>query len=90
MKRDPDFTRDLLLRIEGGQSVFETADRDEAAILHRQSELSREEAERLRGHLDSLEQDRLIEIEFKSLAHAYSVRGLTSKGRALLDTMRSP
>ena len=33
MKRDMDLIRDILLRIEGGQRMFETLSSDEARLL---------------------------------------------------------
>lgn len=89
MKRDQDFIRDILLKIEGGQGVFETCSREAAEILRISSELSREEAEKLSGHLDLLEDDGLIKIESRGAAGVYLIKGLTSKGHSYLHSIRA-
>jgi Hypothetical protein (DUF2513) len=65
LKRDMDYIRELLLRIEAGETVFETLSSEDAAILRAspQKPMSQEEADKLRGHLDLMQQAGLIEIE---------------------------
>jgi hypothetical protein len=64
MKRDMDLIRDILLKIEAGQEVFAPISSTVACAMGYSNEtpLSKEEAEKLRGHLDLLEQEGLIEI----------------------------
>jgi hypothetical protein len=49
---------------------------------------SQEAADKLRGHLDLMDKEDLIEIEHSSLANAFVVKGLTPKGRNFLDSIR--
>jgi len=92
MKRDMDFIRELLLKIERGESRFETLSTDDAHILGvtLDAPLSAEESERLIGHLDLLEQANFIEIESKGSAGLYCVKGLTWEGHDFLDSVRDP
>jgi hypothetical protein len=62
MKRDMDLIRDILLKIEGGQRMFETLSSDEARLLEIPVEtpMSREEADKLIYHLDLLGRDGTI------------------------------
>lgn len=92
MKRDMDLIRDILMEIEGGQRVFETTSSDEAAALGIPLETSRsqKEADRLRGHLDLLGQSGFIEIEERTGAASYLIKGLTWQGHDFLDSVRDP
>src|SRR4051812_10195006 len=58
MKRDMDLIRELLLKIESGEKGFKTLSYDEAEMLGSTSEkaLSQEEADKLSGHLNLIEQ----------------------------------
>jgi Hypothetical protein (DUF2513) len=87
MKLNIDFVRDLLLQIEAGQTMFQTASAEVAANLGYEPEkpLSQEDADKLRWHLDWAVERGLIEIEFRSLADAYSVKSLTEPGREFLQ-----
>ncbi len=80
----------MLLEIEGGKTVFETHSSEEASILPGlpQETRSQEAADKPRGHLDLMDKEDLIEIEHSSLANAFVVKGLTPKGRNLIDTIR--
>ena len=90
MERDMDLIRDLLLKIAGGQKMFPTLSSDEASILRitLETPMTREEAEKLKYHLDLLEQRGLIEIEMRS--SGYLVKGLTWQGHDFLDSIRDP
>ncbi len=92
MKRDMDLIRDLLIKIEGGQQTFETMSSEMASILRTSPEtsMSEEEADRLRGHLDLLEQGGFIEIEARAGAGSYWIKGLTWQGHDFLDSVRDP
>ena len=87
MKHDMVFLRDLLLQMEAGRTVFETVSAEVAASLGYVPEkpLSQEEADKLRGHLDLLEEKGLIEIEMRSAAGAYYIKGLTLRGGEFLE-----
>jgi Hypothetical protein (DUF2513) len=86
LKRDMDLIRDILLKIEGGQRLFEPISSDTAAALGTlETPISREEADRLSGHLDLLEKEGFIAIEMRSAAGAYWVKGLTSRGHDFLE-----
>jgi Hypothetical protein (DUF2513) len=92
MKRDMDVIRELLLEIEAGKTVFETLSSEDAAILRAspRKPMSQEEADKLRGHLDLMQQAGLIEIESSSVGRAISVKSLTWKGNDFLDSIRDP
>jgi Hypothetical protein (DUF2513) len=87
MKPDMDFLRDLLLQIEVGPKLFETASAEVAGSLGYVPEkpLTQGEADKLSGHLDWLEEKGLIDIEVRSAAGAYHVKGLTGRGREFLE-----
>ena len=80
MERDEAYLRDLLKRVKAGQSVFLPVSNDDADGFYVQSELSQEEADKLRHHLHLAEQEGLIEVEFRTGHDVCHVRGLTQKG----------
>jgi hypothetical protein len=88
LKRDMDYIRELLLEIEAGKTMFETLSSEDAAILRAspRKPMSQEEADKLRGHLDLMQQAGLIEIESSSVV----VKSLTWKGNDFLDSIRDP
>ena len=90
MTPDVAYIRELLLEIEAGKRVFETLSSDAAAILRVSPAklMTQEEAAKLRGHLELMQREGMIDIEFSSLAGAIVVRGLTGKGHDLLDSGR--
>ena len=90
MKRDLDFIRDLLLKIEGGQKVFETASSEAAEILGftPDTPLDREDADKLSGHINLLEDAGFIEVEARMGGGSIWVKDLTWKGHEYLDTVR--
>ena len=90
MKRDLDFIRDLLLKIEGGQKVFETASSEAAEILGftPDTPLDREDADKLSGHINLLEDAGFIEVEARMGGGSIWVKDLTWKGHEFLDTVR--
>ena len=92
MKRDMDLIRDILLKIEGGQRMFETLSSDEARLLEIPVEtpMSREEADKLIYHLDLLGRDGTIEIEAQLGVGSYLIKGLTRQGHDYLDSIRDP
>lgn len=76
MKRDMDLIRDLLLKIEEGQTSFSTEDDDEAA-------------ERVSEHLRLLNERGLIKGMFL-LDGGVLVSGLEWEGHDFLDAIRDP
>ena len=91
MRRDIDFVRELLLEIEGGKQLFETLDDDAALFLtEKSSGLSKEDASRLEGHLNLLENAEFIEIEMRGSAGVIMVGDITWAGHDFLDAVREP
>ncbi len=92
MKRNLDLVRDLLLKIEAGQRVFETLSSEDAAVLHVAvaQPMSQADADALSDHLDLLENGQLIDIEFRSAGGSVSFKGLTWAGHDFLDSVRDP
>jgi DNA-binding transcriptional ArsR family regulator len=92
MKRDMDLIRDLLLKIEGGQRAFEALSSNVAEMLRvpLKAPMTDDEADRLSGHLDLLEEAGFIEIETQGGGGLYHVRRLTWRGHEYLDTVRDP
>ncbi|MGU9981648.1 DUF2513 domain-containing protein [Phreatobacter sp. HK31-P] len=90
MKRDLDFIRDILLQIEAGRRQFSTISSVRAANLGLPPDetLSEEDALKLREHLHLLEQNGLIEVEFRSLGGQVNVRGLTWQGHDFVDSVK--
>ena len=92
MRRDMDLIRDLLLKIEGGQKVFEILPDDAAEALGVQLEtpMSREEAERLEGHLNLLKNAGYIEVEMRAGDGTIMVGDITWAGHDFIDAVREP
>ena len=92
MKRDMELIREILLSIEAGQKDFDTLSNEHAEVLRIAPEkpLSKEDAVKLEGHLDLLEQAGLIEIQFRSTAGNIVAKGLTWQGHELVDSIRDP
>jgi hypothetical protein len=92
LKRDMDLIRDILMKIEGGQQVFEPISSDMASCLSipLETPMSKEEADQLRGHLDLLDRDGTIEIEARQVGGSYLIKGLTRQGHDYLDRIRDP
>lgn len=91
MKRNMSLVGSLLFEIEAGKSVFEILSSEESAILGVSLDEPRtqDQADKLRGHLDLMQNEGLIEIESRT-AGAIVVRGLTSKGHDALSRLRNP
>ena len=86
-----DLIRELLLKIEDGQNVFETLDDEGAACLgERGTGLSREGAERLKGHLDLLENAGFIKIGMRSGGGTVMVDSIFWNGHDFLNAVREP
>lgn len=85
-ERDMDFIRDLLLRIEGGKTYFETMSAPEADALMADVDdaLSEEDAHRLSYHLGLLEEHGFIVVNAKLLGGAVSLNGMTWAGHDFL------
>lgn len=92
MKRDMDIIRDILLRIEGGQKAFEPISSEIATRLGitLETPLSRDEAERLRGHLELLKRAGFIEIDAVSGPGIYYIGAITWAGHDFIDSVRDP
>lgn len=91
MRRDMDFIRELLLKIEGGQTAFETLDDETAPHLgEAPTGLSREDAQRLEGHLNLLEQANFIEISMRGGGGGIIVDRILWAGHDFLDAVREP
>ncbi len=92
MRRDMDLIRDLLLKIEEGQKIFEVLSDDAAEALGVQIEtpMSREETERLEGHLNLLENAGYIEVEMRAGGGTIIVGDITWAGHDFIDAVREP
>lgn len=92
LKRDMDLIRELLLKIEAGQNMFEPISSNVANCLGIEVEnsMSQEEAEQLAGHLDLLEEGGFIEIEARFGAGSYLIKAITWGGHDFLDSVRDP
>lgn len=90
MKRDMDMIRDLLLKIEGGQTNFETASKEEADMLGIPADdaLSQEDADKLNGHIDLLEDAGFISVEARMGGGSVWIKGLTWNGHEFVETIR--
>jgi len=90
MKRDMDMVRDLLLKVEDGQKVFETASSEEAIILGLEPDtvLSQGDADKLAGHLPLLEEADFIVVEGRMGGGSVLVDRLSWRGHEFLDTIR--
>ena len=85
MKRDMDLIRELLLKIENGQTSFILTS-DTAAALS----LSPAEGGMTEEHLILLKQAGFIEIMSRSLSGHYAIKRLTWEGHDFLDSIRDP
>ena len=93
MKRDMDFIGELLLKIENGQTSFEVIGSSAAAALGTSPDegaMTDEDAQKLEGHLNLLEQAGLIEVMALSLGGHYFIKDLTWDGHDFLDSVRDP
>jgi hypothetical protein len=92
MKRDMDLVRELLLKVEGGVSTFEPIASDVAEILGVTPEvsMSREDADKLRGHLELIEEAGFLEIETRGGGGVYAIKRITWQGYEFLDSVRDP
>lgn len=92
MKRDFDFIRELLLRIEGGEVSFVTLSNEVAQTLGvvPDKPLADGEAEKLEFHLHLLEQAGFIEVRFRNMGGHVILKGLTWQGFDFLDAIRDP
>ena len=89
MKRDLDYIRELLLKIEDGTKVFETIDDETAAHLGMgPTGLSRQDGEKLVEHLGLIEDAGFVEMQRSS--GAIYVQRMTWVGHDFLDSVRDP
>src|SRR5579872_1195199 len=83
MKRDMDFVRDLLLRIEGGEKEFSGKPK-----VYTGQPLT-PEVEKLSEHLRLLKQAGYIDVQAESASGFIMLTGLSWKGHDFLDSVRS-
>jgi hypothetical protein len=90
MKRDMDLIRELLLKIENGQTSFILTSDTAAALSLSPAEggMTAEAAAKL--ELILLEQAGFIEIMSRSLSGHYAIKRLTWEGHDFLDSIRDP
>lgn len=90
LERDMDLIRELLLKMEAGQTHFNTLSSSTARALMIQvdDDVSDEDAQKLAYHLDLLEQAGLVEFGFRSGSGDVLVEALTWKGHDFLDSVR--
>lgn len=88
-ERDMDFIRDLLMRIEGGERIFQPISREAAEILGLPADegMSTVEADKLTYHLALLEEAGLVRFT-KVGGGGWIVEGITWDGHDLLDSIR--
>jgi hypothetical protein len=84
VKRDMDFVRDLLLRIESGEINFEGAPKAFTG------QPLNPEAEKLGEHLRLLKQAGFVDVQAESLTGLIVVSGLSWRGHDFLDSVRDP
>lgn len=86
-----DLIRDLMLKIEQGERSFNVLSEEEAAILGLPTEAAqtREDAAKLRYHLDLLVDGKFIELSDLSGGECF-VRKITWCGHDFLDSIRDP
>jgi hypothetical protein len=84
MKRDMDFVRDLLLRIESGETNFAGAPKAFTG------QPPNPEAEKLGEHQRLLKQAGFVDVHAESLTGLIVVRGLSWRGHEFLDSVRDP
>lgn len=82
MKRDMDFIRDLLFRIENGEKEFV------GAAKAGTGQSSTPEAEKLGEHLRLLKQAGYIDVQAESITGLVILTGLSWKGHDFLDSVR--
>jgi Hypothetical protein (DUF2513) len=92
MKRDMDLIRELLLKIENGQTSFILTSDTAAALSLSPAEggMTAEAAAKLEEHLILLEQAGFIEIMSGSLSGHYAIKRLAWEGHDFLDSIRDP
>jgi Hypothetical protein (DUF2513) len=90
MKRDMDFIRGLLLKIEGGQTMFQATSSEEARALGIELEqpMTNDEARKLYGHLALMEEAGLLREVTNTSARSVLTTGLTWAGHDFLDSVR--
>ena len=89
VKRDLDYIRELLLKIEDGTKVFETIDDETAPHLGMgPTGLSRQDGEKLVEHLGLIEDAGFVEMQRSS--GAIYVQRMTWVGHDFLDSVRDP
>lgn len=92
MKRDMDMIRELLLKIEGGQGVFYPIPTETAQMFGHQEAppLTNDEANKLRLHLDMLEEIGFIRTQDVIAGGAVFVERITWPGYEYLESVRDP
>jgi Hypothetical protein (DUF2513) len=92
MIRDMDYIRELLLKIESGQKIFDILSREEAANKGFKDDrgLQNDESEKLSGHIKLLEQVGFINIGYRTLAGKVQIKEITWPGYDFLDSVRDP
>lgn len=90
LTRDMDLIRDLLLKIEAGDRLFQTSSDDVMEALGGDpTGLSAGEAARLQNHLELLEDARFVEFKRMSDGLWFASR-MTWQGHEFLDSARDP
>ncbi len=89
--RDMDLIRELMLKIEGGDRIFNVLSHEVAAAIGVPTEEARthEEAEKLRYHLDLLVKGGFIEVT-DYIGGVTEVEAITWEGHDFLDSIRDP
>jgi len=83
MKRDMDYVRDLLLRIEAGEKQF-------SCYRWQTARDKKSEEEKLAEHIRLLKLADFIDVEAESSSGVILLRGLSWKGNDFLDSIRDP
>jgi hypothetical protein len=84
MKRDMDFIRELLLKIEGGEKEFDVVGKAFTGGI------DPPEMEKLTEHIRLLRQAGFIDVEAESLGGHLVLTGLSWRGHDFLDSVRDP
>ena len=84
MKRDMDFIRELLLKIEGGQKEFEIIGQAYTGGI------DPPEIAKLTEHIRLLKQAGFIDVQAESSGGYILLKGLSWKGHDFLDSVRDP
>jgi hypothetical protein len=84
MKRDMDFIRELLLKVEGGEKQFQTVGKVYTGETHSP------ELEKLTEHVRLLRQAGFIDVQAESAAGFLLLEGLSWRGHDFLDSVRDP